>query len=854
MTDTLDRWMSRALQALVLGLPLFLGGRQPAAVAAGAATVLVLLAVTLRERRRRGDAPHAPGIAALAAFVALALASTVPLPPALLRVLTPAAADLYARMLPGWPGGGEWSVWRALAIDPYAVWGELTHLSIGFGVFAVVVAYPWADGAPNETGRSAFARLVLTMLAGGALLATIALLGAGLGNGRVLWISDAAVMPGRASGPFVNPNHFAAWLEMVIPVGLAYAFALARRVGRRLVRSIEAGRGMGVQRRRAWVTSLITHQERLWAPLLAGTTLVLMLVAHLAAGSRGGTAALLVGLGIAAAGMMTRRGRSGRRGRARRWAPLVLALALLAAGAASVVAWGLADADQREGAAEVGDVSLASRFWVAQQGSGIVRDHPLLGTGLGTWLHAFRPYIAPPIDGGIWDHAHNDYLELAAETGLVGCAMALLFVIAVVRALRAPRAESGCSGWHGSGAPRGFEPPDWRAALGDTAFLRWGLAGSLAAIALHSAVDFSLRMPANLLLAMLVIALLVLSGRSQPMRRSLALPVLALLLAVPLVPQGLNTVLVAAGGTPIAPADCLTSADLQLAEEGDAARDGALGLLHRALDGSPADREIHEALAEAVGPGPDGDVALRRALALEPSSADLRDELGLRLLARGEEAAGAAELEESMYRLPYLASHAYLSPQLHARSKDAASILRALADGDTITVRLASLDAPMGAAIDRGLRRALDEAPAGGERAGILDDLATLLEAKERWSDAASLLSAEAERSLDGASNLARAARDYLRAQEYAAAEQSLLAAVLRTPDQGDLYRDLAVEVYAARGDFLMADTVLEAGERNAVDLLPVYDGVTKVLTKRESAIAARPADATLPGPEEMIP
>ena len=860
MSDRLDRRMSIALQALVLGLPLFLGGRHPVAVGAGAAMVLLLLAVTLRERRRRGETPHAPGVAALAAFVAVALVTTIPLPPALLRVLAPATVDLYTRMLPGWPGGGEWSVWRPLAIDPYAVWGELARLSIGLGVFAIVVAYPWADASPTESGRSAaFARLVLTMLGGGALLATLALLAAGFDNGRVFWISDASVMPGRASGPFVNPNHFAAWLEMVIPVGLAYAVALCRRVGRHLRRSIEAGRGMGVQRRRAWVTALITHQERLWGPLLAGTTLLLMLVAHVAAGSRGGTAALLVGLAVTAGGLVVRRGSSGRRATGRRWAPLLLALVLLGAGVASVVVWGLADGEQRDSAAEVGDVSLASRFTVAAQGSAIVRDHPLFGTGLGSWLHAFRPYVEPPIEGGIWDHAHDDYLELAAESGLLGCAVALLFVLAVARAARTPRAGSGGhhdrAGRHGGGgAPRGFEAADWRAALGDTSFLRWGLTGSVAAIALHSAVDFSLRMPANLLLAMILLALLVLSGRPQPVRRAPALATLLVLLALPLLPQGMNAVLVAAGARPVAPADCLTAADVGLAEDGDAARDGALALLHRALDWSPADREAHEALAEALGPGRDGEDALRRALALEPSSAELRDELGLRLLARGDESGGVAELEESMFRFPYLASHAYLSPELESRSRDAARLLRALAEGDTIAVRLASLDARMSGAVDRGLRRALAEAPAGPERAGILADLVSLLEAREQWSDAAGLLAAEAERSLDGGSNLARAARDYLKARELAAAEQTLLAAVLRTPDQGDLYRDLAVNIYAARGEFGMAESVLDAGERNAVDLLPVYEGVTKVLTRRAS-IAADVAVGPVPeGPDETIP
>ena len=87
-----------ALQALVLGLPLLRGGRVPVALLVAWPIVVTLLALTIRAGRR------APGVGALAAFVALALATTVPLPPFALRLLSPATAHLYAEMLPGWPG------------------------------------------------------------------------------------------------------------------------------------------------------------------------------------------------------------------------------------------------------------------------------------------------------------------------------------------------------------------------------------------------------------------------------------------------------------------------------------------------------------------------------------------------------------------------------------------------------------------------------------------------------------------------------------------------------------------------------------------------------------------------------
>jgi Tfp pilus assembly protein PilF len=387
----------------------------------------------------------------------------------------------------------------------------------------------------------------------------------------------------------------------------------------------------------------------------------------------------------------------------------------------------------------------------------------------------------------------------------------------------------------GVGQPRGFELPEWRAALEARGLLRWGLAGGVAAILVHSFVDFGLRQPANLLALMVVLALLVLSGRRQLAGGALSLSLLLVLFTLAAAPQVVNRFLRFAGATPLSPQDCLDRADTLLAEEGDAARGQALVLVRRALDRSPADREAHEALAKTLGPGPEGEEALRRALALHPWAAEVRDELGLRLWARGDHDAGAAELEESIFRFPYLQSHAYLSPYLGPELSDAGQVIRALVEGHTLTVRLARLEPDMVAAVERGLVRALDRVQEGDARAAIRDDLVTVLEARGGWGEAATLLRAEAERSGDRSVDLERAARDYLKAGDYKAAEQTLLTALLRTPEQGDLYRALAVDVYAARGDFPTAEGVLKAGERNALDMLPIYDGVTEVLARRES-------------------
>lgn len=870
--SAIDRRVLIALQAVLVAVPLLLGGRHPWTVTLAGPVVLTLLMLTLRARQLANGGPPVTGVAALAAFVAIALVTTLPLPPILLRLLSPATARLYAETLPGWPGEGGWSTWRSLAIDPYGVWAEMTRLTLAFGAFAVMIAYPWRSELPSENAdASVSARILLTFVVTGTVVAALALMSQLAGNGYVLWITDASASPNRASGPFVNPNHFAAWLEMLLPMALGFAVALATRVRRHVTAAAHSARGMGVNARRAWITAVISHQSGLALPLAAGAAVMLMAVAHLATGSRAGSAALLVGLAIAVGGMLASAQRKHRMSRLPAWLPAACAAVLILASVGTLTLWATADGDDSAViASDVVDVNLTSRLAVAAQGRTIVGSHPLFGTGMGSWLHAFRPHQAPPVEGGIWDHAHNDYLELAAESGIAGAAAAIAFCFAVVatavRQRRARRSEAGeRRKSRGAQLPPGFEISEWRAALRDGAPIRWGLAGGIGAVLFHSWVDFGLRMPGNLLTLFGVMGLLVLTGRRQtaaasdeavtlPLDEATAFdadglaprrmttppePALAALTALAFVVAigpTVNMLRVTTGATPLAPRDALVASDLTLAEEGDDGRERAAALVRHALDWSPADRDAHEMAAVVAGPGPEGDAALRRAIALSPWAPELRDALAFRLADDGQAVAAATELEESMFRYPYLVSHDYMRTTLPLMGRTPAERLRALADGDTVPVRLAALDDVTAGAIERGLVRALDATPPGAMRAGILNDLALLLEARDRHADAARLLRAEATASHDGRLLMARAARNALRVGDLAAAEEVLLAALAENPEEGRLYRDLAVGVYAARGDFASAETVLTAGERNALDMLPVHRGMTEFLERRAAA------------------
>src|SRR5262249_4958347 len=151
-------------------------------------------------------------------------------------------------------------------------------------------------------------------------------------------------------------------------------------------------------------------------------------------------------------------------------------------------------------------------------------------------------------------------------------------------------------------------------------------------------------------------------------------------------------------------------------------------LAHRALDWSPADREAHAVLAAALGDGLEAEQLLRAAVALAPSSADDRDRLALALFRRGERTEGAAELEESVGRAPALRSHPLLLP---ASTPSAATSDRGAGE-------LAGLEPEVLDAVERGLGRALQADPK--RSATLVDDLATLREARGRWAEAAAVL------------------------------------------------------------------------------------------------------------------
>lgn len=115
------------------------------------------------------------------------------------------------------------------------------------------------------------------------------------------------------------------------------------------------------------------------------------------------------------------------------------------------------------------------RLIVWEDTLGMIRDHPLLGVGLGGFRVAFPHYQSFATDL-VWDHAHNDYVEALAETGVLGgvliLAALMVFFTAALGDLRR-RLESS------------------------SGLIQLGAAIGCCGLLVHGFVDFNLHIPAN---------------------------------------------------------------------------------------------------------------------------------------------------------------------------------------------------------------------------------------------------------------------------------------------------------------------------------------------------------------------
>ncbi len=84
---------------------------------------------------------------------------------------------------------------------------------------------------------------------------------------------------------------------------------------------------------------------------------------------------------------------------------------------------------------------ITSRVAIWQSTLAIIKDHPLTGTGLGSFHHVYPAYRIPDADNSAGHWAHNDPLQFAAEAGIIAPLLFYAFLLTVlIRTITAMRA------------------------------------------------------------------------------------------------------------------------------------------------------------------------------------------------------------------------------------------------------------------------------------------------------------------------------------------------------------------------------------------------------------------------------
>jgi O-antigen ligase len=305
--------------------------------------------------------------------------------------------------------------------------------------------------------RGAQARsLALIFSVYGAGLAGFALLQGISSNGKLYWIRQPR-MGGWIYGPYVNHNHYAGLMEMLVPVPLILSLT---RLAPAKVRTAAAAA----------------------AAVMVGTIFL--------SGSRGGMLAIAAELVILAALLVKQK-------RGLRTAVGIGVFMVIVIG---LLVWiGGAELSKRLATAGPGHSELSSdiRAYINRDGFRMFLKRPVLGWGLGAFPIVY-PQFRTFYTNFFVNEAHNDYLQLLVEMGLLGFATMVWFVVTLyITAIKK------IGNWAGeiSGAV--------------TLACLLGLSGIL----VHSAVDFNLQIPANAALFYVLCTVAASEPFAKPVRK-----------------------------------------------------------------------------------------------------------------------------------------------------------------------------------------------------------------------------------------------------------------------------------------------------------------------------------------------
>jgi O-antigen ligase len=319
-------------------------------------------------------------------FLTLIIIQMLPLPPGIVKVISPKTFFLRQQLLMT----NDQLPMTSLSFVPFATRIEFFKWLTLTGLFFFLLNW-------KVFNRKIMNHLILIIMLIGVGESLYGMLEFFSGHRYILNL-DMKALVSSVTGTFINRNYFAGYLLMVIPLSVGYFFSRE---------AFQRSRFMGW---RQWLSSLDGKT------LLIAFGIILMILGLLFSASRMGIASLLLSFSLIS--FLFRESQKGKK--FSKTTVLIFGLALLWA------AWIGLDAVISRFFTSSEDFKSRWMIWVNT--FQIFKDFPLLGSGLGTFIHIFPMYRSFHIRGLV-THAENDFLQLGSEVGLIGIGLLLILFL-----------------------------------------------------------------------------------------------------------------------------------------------------------------------------------------------------------------------------------------------------------------------------------------------------------------------------------------------------------------------------------------------------------------------------------------
>ena len=367
----------------------------------------------------------------------------VPLPPAVTALLSPHSVSYFPA-----------DTWHSLSLDSGATLYKLQK-SIAYALFFTLALA--IINTPEKLNL-----IAQVVVISGVLQAAYGVLVV-LGGLEFDFLHIHNNRPSSTTGTFINRNHLAGYLEMSIAVGVGLLVT-------HIIQNNNTFAGIRASVRN-FIFTLLSGKARL------RVFLALMVVALVLSHSRMGNTAFFASLGICGVvGLWIYR----KSHKAKSLAILFISLIVID----MIILGSWFGLDQLAARLEGTTVEGDGRIFVFQRSLVLLQDFWLTGSGAGSYYSIF-PNYRDNQSYSFYDFAHNDFLQLGIEHGLIGCSFFALIVILCFRRAIQAQVQRRTAILKGMG---------FAAMMG------------IMSIMIHSSTDFNLHIPANALLFTLLCA------------------------------------------------------------------------------------------------------------------------------------------------------------------------------------------------------------------------------------------------------------------------------------------------------------------------------------------------------------